>query len=174
MAKRAGAAIGVLILVCLTMGTMRAADKPLSQDDVTLLLLGGATTEKMLTLIEQRGVDFRMTPDLAKRFHDAGADDIVIEALQKAGAKVQPATVATPPAPPASNQGQASSSQSPAATPTTPPPTTSEASAGDEHPLAPAFSLVDLSGQRLDLADYKGQVVLLNFWATWCPRCRAA
>ena len=164
----------MLILACLTMGAVRAADKPLSQDDVTLLLLGGATTEKMLTLIEQRGVDFRMTPDLAQKFHDAGADDIVIEALQKAGAKVQPATAATPPAPPASHQEQASSPKASVAARAAPHATASEASAGDEHPLAPAFSLVDLSGQRLDLADYKGQVVLVNFWATWCPRCRAA
>jgi hypothetical protein len=95
VAKRAWAAIAVLILACLTTGATLAADKPLSQDDVTLLLLGGATTEKMLTLIEQRGVDFRMTPDLAKKFHDAGADDIAIEALQKAGAKVKPAEPAS-------------------------------------------------------------------------------
>jgi hypothetical protein len=89
--KRVLAIVGVLVLAFLTAGVTRAAVKPLSQDDVTLLLLGGATTEKMLTLIEQRGIDFRMTPDLAKKFHDAGADDMVIEALQKAGANVKPA-----------------------------------------------------------------------------------
>jgi hypothetical protein len=117
VAKRAGAVIAVLVLACLTLGTMRAADKPLSQDDITLLLLGGASTEKMLTLIEQRGVDFRMNPDLAKKFHDAGADDLVIEALQKAGARVQPATAVTAPAPPAGNQGQASGAEASATTP---------------------------------------------------------
>jgi hypothetical protein len=69
-----------------------AAEKPLSQDDVLLLLLAGASTDKMLTLIEQRGIDFRMNPDLAKKFHDAGADDLVIEALQKAGANLQAAS----------------------------------------------------------------------------------
>ena len=89
-AKRAAGATVVLLLACMTMGAARAAEKPLSQDDVTLLLLAGATTEKMLTLIEQRGIDFSMTPELAKRFHDAGADDIVIEALQKAGANLRP------------------------------------------------------------------------------------
>lgn len=38
---------------------------------------------------------------------------------------------------------------------------------------APALSLKDIRGRSISLKKYKGRVVLLNFWATWCPPCRA-
>ncbi len=39
--------------------------------------------------------------------------------------------------------------------------------------LAPDFTLVDLEGNQVSLSDFRGKTVFINFWATWCPPCRA-
>jgi cytochrome c biogenesis protein CcmG/thiol:disulfide interchange protein DsbE len=53
-----------------------------------------------------------------------------------------------------------------------PQPIGAEIAAPSSRKEAPAFSLENSKGEIINLSDYKGKVVLLNFWATWCHGCK--
>jgi hypothetical protein len=74
----------LLVLVMLGPPKSQATDKPLTPDDVTLLLVGGASSQKMVDLIKQRGIGFKMNAELATAFRRDGADESVIQALEEA------------------------------------------------------------------------------------------
>ncbi|MGB4587686.1 MAG: TlpA disulfide reductase family protein [Clostridiaceae bacterium] len=40
-----------------------------------------------------------------------------------------------------------------------------------ERGFKPAFTIKNAAGENISLSDYKGQVIILNFWASWCPPC---
>jgi ribosomal protein L12E/L44/L45/RPP1/RPP2 len=136
----------LVILACLLTFGAQAADKPpkpLTEDDVVLLLIGGATTDKMIEIIEDRGISFQMNPDVAKRFHDAGADDRVIEALQKAMMKASAAPSTTE----AKTEAKADSKEAetqPAATPA------AEKAAEEERPEPKTPGLADPSPAQIE------------------------
>jgi thiol-disulfide isomerase/thioredoxin len=55
--------------------------------------------------------------------------------------------------------------------PSDPQPASAPTAATPTSELARGFTLATLDGESVSLSDYRGQWVLLNFWATWCPPC---
>ncbi len=42
----------------------------------------------------------------------------------------------------------------------------------NKKPIRPDFSLPDLEGELRSISDWNGKIIILNFWATWCPPCK--
>lgn len=91
-----------------------SADQPLSKDDISLLLLANSPSSKIAQMVEQRGIDFQMDADLAKKFHDQDASDDLIDTLRKAGNKAAKAKVSAPAPAPSASSTAAGTSNTPA------------------------------------------------------------
>ncbi|RUA17562.1 MAG: TlpA family protein disulfide reductase [Clostridia bacterium] len=80
----------------------------------------------------------------------------------------------TPTPPPPSSTPKAATPTIAVAT-ATPKTEQSQKKTATELPLAADFTAEDLlhPGQKIHLSDYSGKIVLLNFWGSWCPPCRA-
>ncbi len=128
LTKKIVLGISLLVVTGLLSLATALADRPLSKDDLTLLLLGGSQSNNIIQMVQQRGIDFQMNPELAKKFHDLGASDDLIEALQKAGNK---APAAAPSAPPPAAESKPNAPAAPAA------PATETAPTKPNSPTAP-------------------------------------
>lgn len=81
--------------------------------------------------------------------------------------------VAAAGSPSSSAQAPPSTTAPSAEAPTHPPSVPEAPPSGPDDPIpAPDFELVTRSGEPFRLSDHRGEVVVLNLWATWCPPCR--
>ncbi|MGA2985046.1 MAG: hypothetical protein ABSG32_14635 [Terriglobia bacterium] len=145
LGKKIVVGIALLMMAGLLGLVTAPADQPLSKDDITLLLLGSSPSAKIIQMVDQRGVDFQMNPDLAKKFHDQGAGDDLIDALQKAGNKAAAAKVSAPaaaapsaPAPSAVAQPSAPAAPGPSLGGKPNAPDAPQPQAAEPPPIAPA------------------------------------
>jgi hypothetical protein len=96
-----------LLLAIAASTRVKATARPLSADDITLLLVGGSSPQKLISLIQQRGIDFKLNADLAKQFYQDGATGAVVDALQKASQNVKAAPAPAAAAPTQSSPPEA-------------------------------------------------------------------
>ena len=131
----------------LSLSPARAAEKPLTRDDVTLLLIGGASSAKMVDIIKQRGIGFQMTAEVANEFRRDGADESVIQALDEAARNGEPQPAAAPAAAPSAGTKPAPEAAKAGTAPTSPPEAAKSAAPAVPNPPGSAPPVIPKSPQ---------------------------
>ena len=86
-----------LSLLAATWAQTQPSPKPLSKDDVLMLLRGTVSTRRVEELVRQRGIDFQITPEAENELHSAGADDALLSTLKQLAPKPPILVVTTTP-----------------------------------------------------------------------------
>ena len=105
-------------------------------------------------------------PGIAERSEEAGAGETDLASGETAASESSPGESSSG----ESSPGESSPDESPSGEAAD-----ASESENEERPVIPApdFTLKDQYGNTHSLADYRGKTIFLNFWATWCPPCRA-
>ncbi len=126
----------------------------------------GAGNEKAVTGTDGKSFDV----DSAGAVEAVAGNDDASSAGGAAGAKSSGADSADVDSPNADDAGSTSDAEDSESSETA---EADESQSNPETVPAPDFLLTDQNGVSHSLSDYKGKILFLNFWATWCPPCRA-